>query len=176
MLDGHRIANGETPFSSFGAFRASELDTKQTPGSDTFISEIDPIIGTDHPSLTSLSFTGELAIAVRFTGFQLAAGVGSNEDGGAGATDVFERFGGTSTEEVELVLGCCATGINDASAPERSSSKSCGIVFRSSAEKPLVGERTDEAVTRRERREAIHALRSNDYARMNCANRCQNSG
>ena len=73
------------------------------------------MIGTDHPSLKSLFFTGELANGTRLTGFKLAAGVGSNEDCGAGARYGFERFVGTSTGEVALLLRSCASGINDAS-------------------------------------------------------------
>ena len=132
--------------------------------------------GTDHPSLKSLSFTLEFAVEARFTGFQPAAGVGSNKDCGAAATDVFERFVGISTVEVALLSCCCATGINDASAPERSSSKSCGISSRSSAEKPLGEERADGAATRRDRRETMHALCSNDHTRIDCATYVQNTG
>ena len=158
MLDDHRIANGDAPFNSFAAFRASELDTRQTPGSDAFNSEIDPITGTDHPSLKSLSFTVEFAVEARFTGFQPAAGVGSSEYCGATAPNVFERFVNISTVQVAVLSCCCATGINDASAPERSSSNSCGMSSRSSAEKPLGEERADGAATRRAatRRETMH--------------------
>ena len=70
MFAGDKIANGWAPFNSATAFRASELETKQTPGSEMFKSAMDPKTGTDHPSFKSMSFTDETATVTCLTGVQ----------------------------------------------------------------------------------------------------------
>ena len=70
MFAGDKIANGWAPFNSATAFRASELETKQTPGSEMFKSATDPRTGTDHPSFKSLSFTDETTAGTRLTEVQ----------------------------------------------------------------------------------------------------------
>ena len=70
MFAGDKIANGCAPFNYATAFRASELETKQTPGSEMFKSDTEPKTGTGHPSFKSLSFTGEKTAGTRLTGVQ----------------------------------------------------------------------------------------------------------
>ena len=133
------------------------------------------MIGTDHPSLKSLSFTTEMVNETRFTGVQLASGGRFGEDFGACARDGFDGFCGTTTGKAAPLLLSGTCDINDVSAPERSSSKSCGMTFRSSALKPTSPpeRRPRKGDIREKRGRTMHALCSNDHTRMNIAYKTQ---
>ena len=112
---------------------------------------------------------------MRVTGFQLISGTGTHGESVFGFADDLRRVSEETLTSEEtgsasvIRTGDAAGGNSDASAPDRSNSSNCGITLRSSTEKPLIEERTDEAATRRERREVMHALCGNDHTRIDCA-------